>query len=191
VAPPRIEVVGQIYHANGKSIDGSKLFRDDADRSMFLRMLRKQVKLSNWCVLSYTLMPNHFHVILSLRELTLSSGFLRFNSLYARTFNRRHGRRGALWQRRFFDSMVETDEHLYEAIRYVALNAPRAQLCVDPEDWPWSSYGAAIGVAPPDPIVDEAALLEHFGTTPEQARKALRGMVEALDLRNPPRQTQA
>jgi len=107
----------------------------------------------------------------------------RLNGIYARAYNRRHGRRGALWQRRFFDSIVETDDHLYEAIRYVALNAPRANVCRLPEDWPWANYGAAIGLTPPDSVVDERELLGLVDPRPEPARRALQAMVEENDPR--------
>lgn len=183
MAPPRIETVDATYHVNGKAVDGGKLFRDDVDRMSFLLLLADQARRSDWCVLGYSLMTTHYHLILRLRDLTLSSGFHRFNSIYARSFNLRHDRRGALWQRRFFDSIVETDSHLYETIRYVALNAPRANACRAPEDWPWSNYGSSIGVAPGDPLVDEVELLRLFDPRPEVARRVLRGMVEELDPR--------
>jgi hypothetical protein len=130
------------------------------------------------------LLTTHYHLLLQLRKLTLSSGFQRFNSIYARAYNRRHGRRGALWQRRFFDSIVTTEGHLYEAVRYIALNAPRANACARPEDWPWCSYGAAIGHVRPDPLVDEDELLGLFGTKRNQAAQRLREYVEEADPRN-------
>ena len=143
MAPPRIETVDATYHVNGKAVDGAKLLsrrRRPAVRSC--RCSADEARRSDWCLLGYSLMTTHYHLILRLRDLTLSSGFQRLNSIYARTFNLRHERRGALWQRRFFDSIVETDSHLYETIRYVALNAQRANACQAPEDWPWSNYGS-------------------------------------------------
>jgi REP element-mobilizing transposase RayT len=183
MAPPRIQQVGAMYHVNGKAVDGAELFRDDADRQSFLFLLGEQAARSEWCVLGYSLLTTHYHLILKLQKLTLSSGFQRLNGVYARLYNRRHGRRGALWQRRFFDSIVETDDHLYETIRYVALNAPRANVCRFPEDWPWANYGAAIGVARPDEVVDESELLRLFDPRPEPARRALQAMVEENDPR--------
>lgn len=181
--PPRIEVVDFVYHVNSKAVEGTRLFRDDVDRLAFRTLLKKEAVRSDWCVLAYSLMTTHFHVVFRLRKLTLSSGFQHLKSIYARSYNRRHGRRGALWQCRFYDSIVEAEPHLYEAIRYVALNAPRANACGQPEDWPWASYGAAIGVVPPDPVVDEAELLDLFGTCPDDARKTLKAMVEERDPR--------
>jgi len=183
MAPVRVEIVGHTYHVNGQSVDGAKLFRDDVDRLAFLDLLAAQARRSDWCLLAYSLMTTHYHLVLRLREPTLSSGFQRFNSLYARDFNRRHRRRGALWQRRFFDTITESDAHLIEAIRYVAFNAPRAGLCALPEDWPWASYGASIGVRPPDPLVDDGELLKLFGTSPDEARRTLRAIVEEADPR--------
>jgi REP element-mobilizing transposase RayT len=179
----RVQAVGAVYHVNGKAVDGTKLFRDDVDRVSFLSLLQDQSERSDWCILGYSLMTTHYHLILKLRKLTLSSGFQRLNSIYARSYNRRHKRDGALWRTRFFDDIVEADKHLYEAIRYVALNASRANACRAPEEWPWSNYGSSIGLAPRDPIVDEKELLRLFGPRPGEARRTLRAMVEELDPR--------
>lgn len=183
MAPPRIEVVGGIYHVNSKSVDGVKLFADESDYALYLRLLCRQARKSEWCVYAYTLMPNHFHVLLRLEKPTLSSGFQRLKSRYARLYNRRHGRRGALWQCRFFDSFVETTGHFYETIRYIALNAARANLCSRPEDWPWSGYASSIGEAPPDPLVNEPELLRLFAPDPVEARRRLKDFVAEADPR--------
>jgi REP element-mobilizing transposase RayT len=175
--------VGAIYHVNGKAVHGMKLFADDSDRALFIRLLAKQARKSGWCVLAYSLMTTHFHLLFRLDQPGLSSGFQRLNSIYARLYNKRHGRRGALWQRRYFDSIIETNSHLYEAIRYIALNAPRAHVCDAADDWPWCGYGAAVGSAPPDPLVNDAELLRLFGTRDEEARSSLRWFVEEADPR--------
>jgi putative transposase len=183
VAPPRIEIPGAIYHVNGKAVEDTRLFADESDRFLFLRMLAREAKESDWCILAYSLMTTHYHVLFRLGKMTLSSGFRRFNSGYARSYNKRHGRRGALWQRRFFDVIVETEGHLYEVVRYIALNAPRANMCRAAHEWPWASYGAAIGFVGPDPLVDEKELLGLFGPRRDVAMRRLRAYVEEADPR--------
>lgn len=183
MAPPRIEIPGAIYHVNGKAVHGARLFVDESDRFLFLRMLARQARRSEWCLLAYSLMTTHYHLLLRLEKPTLSSGFQCLNSLYARAYNKRHGRRGALWQRRFFDVVVESEGHLYEVIRYIALNAPRANACVEAHEWPWASYGAAIGIVAPDPLVNEKELLRLFGPRRDVAMKRLRAYVEEADPR--------
>ena len=181
--PPRIELVGQAYHVNGNAVDGCKLFRDDDDRESFMRLLATELERSEWTCVAYALMSTHYHLLLRLNKNTLSSGFQHLHSAYARQYNKRWGRRGALWQRRFHDRLIESEPQLLETIRYIALNAKRANMCGAPEDHVWSSYGAAIGEFSPDPLVDESEILAPFGRRPKDARRLLRAFVDEGDRR--------
>jgi putative transposase len=182
-SPPRIEEIGAVYHVNTVAVAGLMAFPNYYHRDMFMRMFGFELEQSAWECLGYTVLGTHYHVAVRLTELTLSSGFQRLNSRYARWFNAEHGRRGALWQSRFFDAVVETEWHLLELQRYIAYNAPRANLAERPEDWPHCSYGALIGLYPPDPWVDEDEVLAAFGRNKKQARARLRAFVEERDPR--------
>ena len=72
----------------------------------------------------------------------------RLNGLYARRFNERHGHTGHVFEARFSSRVIESEEHLLEAIRYVVLNPVRVGECNDPGDWPWSSFRATAGLEP-------------------------------------------
>jgi REP-associated tyrosine transposase len=185
----RIEEPGATYHVNANALDGMSLFRDDVDRELFYNFLADQVAESEWSLLEYTLMTTHYHLLLKIEKCTLSSGFKRLQSRYARAYNRRHERRGVVWMQRFHDEMIESERHLFETVRYIALNAPRARMVEAAEDWPWCSYGSAIGSHPADPIVDEKALLALFARDPAVARRRLRAFVEERDPRKRWRQT--
>lgn len=185
----RLEAAGCIYHINANGLDGLTLFRDDVDRETFFDLLADEVGRSDWIVLEYSLMSTHYHLLLQLRKPTLSSGFQHLQSRYARAYNRRHKRRGVVWQTRFHDKLIESERHLLECIRYIAWNAPRANLCALPEEWPWCSYGAAVGAFGADPVVDEAELLGFFAKTRADARRLLRRYVEEDNPRERWRQT--
>jgi putative transposase len=180
---PRIEIPGGYYHVIVNAVDGEKFFRDDDDRQTFLRRFGRELARSKWDCLLYTLMTTHLHALLRIAERTLSSGMQHLNSGYVRAYNRKWGRRGALLQRRFTDVLIESDEQLLETARYIARNAPRANMCERPEDHPWCSYGAAIGDAPRDPLTDEALLLRLFGSCLDESRVLLREFVEQPDPR--------
>ena len=45
-----------------------------------------------------------------------------------------------------FGSVVMDEAHLMAALRYVSLNPVRAGLAARPEDWPWSSVRAHLGL---------------------------------------------
>jgi putative transposase len=181
--PPRIEEVGRYYHVGSNAVDGMKLFRCDEDRGAFLDLLGKEIRRSEWRCLAYCLMTTHFHLLIRLEKCTLASGMRRLNSSYARAFNRNYGRRGALFQRRYFDRLIETTSHLLETTRYIARNPTRVDLAPVPQDYPWSSYGATIEGERADPLIDEDEILCLFGTSPEEGRRRLRAFVDEPDLR--------
>jgi hypothetical protein len=68
------------------------------------------------------------------------------NGIYTQAFNRRHGFIGHLFQGRFKAVVVDRDAYLLEVCRYVELNPVRANIVERPEDWPWSSYRAYLGL---------------------------------------------
>ena len=83
-------------------------------------------------------MGTHYHVILSATRDRLSDGMRRLNGAYARRFNKRHGRRGHLFDERFASFSIEDDRHLEAAVDYVLQNPVRAGLCAKARDWPWA-----------------------------------------------------
>lgn len=75
-----------------------------------------------------------------LSEPSLCSGMKWLHSMYATRFNRRYGFVGHAFDSRFASRAVETEEHLFRALRYIALNPVMAGLCGDPGEWRWSSF---------------------------------------------------
>jgi hypothetical protein len=65
---------------------------------------------------------------------------------FTQWFNKVHQRRGTLWEDRFKSVLVESaGEPLRAMAAYIDLNPVRAGLVVDPKDYRWSGYGAAMG----------------------------------------------
>jgi len=180
---PRIEVEGATYHVTQHGVDQRRIFRDGADRARFLTLLQEEVERSAWTCLAYSLMSTHYHLLIRLEKLTLSSGFQRLNGRYAQAYNLRYGRRGHLFERRFRDVIVETDTHRYEVTRYIHLNALRANMCASPEEHVWSDYGSTVGLLPRDPIVDPLVSLELFGDRLDVARRSYVAFVAEADPR--------
>jgi len=92
-------------------------------------------------------MPTHVHLIL--KQLT-SDGISDFigkvlNS-YSKYFNTKHKRKGPLWEERFKNILVITDEQLLHLTRYLHLNPATALIVEKPEDWPYSSYCEYLGI---------------------------------------------
>ncbi len=82
-------------------------------------------------------MSNHYHLIVETPQPTLSRGMHLVNGAFARHVNERYGRRGHVFESRFWSVLVEGEEQLLQTCRYVALNPVRARLCRSPGEWRW------------------------------------------------------
>ena len=165
--------------------DGILIFRDDHDRRTFLQMLGEEVVRSRWILHEFSLMGNHYHLMIGTPECTLSKGMHRLLTRYVQRFNKRHGRRGHLFEGRFKSILVEEDTYGVVLSRYIALNPVRARLCERPEQWEWSSYAARIGLAPCPSWLSTEPLMTKFGATSAEQQRAYRAFVlEAAGLKD-------
>ena len=63
---------------------------------------------------------------------------------FTQWFNKRHARKGTLWEDRFKSVLVEDGHAAQMVAAYIDLNPVRAGMVADPKDYRWSSYGEAI-----------------------------------------------
>jgi hypothetical protein len=103
------------------------------------------------------------------------------NGLYGQWFNLEHGTRGHVFATRYFDVMIESEEHLFRAARYVALNPVAAGLCARPADWEWSSYRALVGEVRPPVFLTVDFLLSELSPNRDRAHSEMRRLVEELE----------
>jgi putative transposase len=143
---PRNLLPDGIYHVTARGVAGAPIFVSDRDRRLFLELLADVIERFRWVCHAFCLMDTHYHLVVETTLARLSAGAHRLNGLYAMRFNAAHDRRGHVFGDRFWSSLVESEEHLEQACRYVVANPVRAGMCDEPSAWPWSRsrYGAAI-----------------------------------------------
>ena len=78
----------------------------------------------------------------------LSQFMKSFMQRFTQWFNRKHNRSGGLWEDTFKSVLVEDGLASRAMAAYIDLNPVRAGLVTDPADYPWSSYGEAMGNGP-------------------------------------------
>ncbi len=65
---------------------------------------------------------------------------------FSQWYNRRHGRRGTLWEERYRALLVEGSDHaLLTIASYIDLNPVRAGICLDPKQYRFCGYSEAVG----------------------------------------------
>jgi REP-associated tyrosine transposase len=127
-----------MFHVTARGTGGVMVFVDDVDRAQFTRVLWQSAERFNLRVLAWCLLGTHFHLLVDGHQEQLSRAMHRLIGIYAQGFNRRHGRRGHLFEERFSCWVLESEAHLHASIRYVMQNPVAAGLCRDTRDWAWS-----------------------------------------------------
>lgn len=159
----RIEYPGALHHVMSRGNDDTFVFRDDHDRQVFLDLLAEETGRSRWVLHEYSLMGTHYHLAIGTPECTLSTGMHRLLGRYVQYFNRRHRRRGHLFQDRFKNILVEDESYGLVLSRYIALNAVEAHLVARPEEWKWCSYAARAGYTAAPSWLTIEPLFGQFG----------------------------
>ena len=93
-------------------------------------------------LLSYVIMPNHWHLVLwPEHEGALSSYVQWLTVTHVRRWHAHYQSSGTgpIYQGRFKSFPVEADDHFLTLCRYVERNALRANLVKKAEQWRWSS----------------------------------------------------
>ena len=169
---PRLDAPGILHHVMARGVDRHRLFRDDLDRNDFVQRLATLATAEAWTVYAWTLIPNHFHLLVRTERRPLARNMPALLSGYATTFNRRHRRTGHLFQNRYKSIVCEDEPYFLELVRYLHLNPLRAGLVPDLATlatYPYSGHAVLLG-RQPAPWQATAAVLGRFSTKPPQAQ---------------------
>ncbi len=177
--PLRLSYPGAVYHVMARGHGRVSAYRDDADREAFLEILGAVAGEHAWAVHGYCLMGNSYDLLVETPRGDLSAGMRSVSGRYAQAFNRRHRRRGPLFEGRFRATLVQKASHLLELCRYVVLNPVRAKLVERPEQWSWSNYRATAGLSTAPAWLAVDWTLAMFARTPTVARLRYRRFVRA------------
>jgi putative transposase len=89
---------------------------------------------------AYVVMPDHYHLLLTLASETSISGLVRsVHAAFSLRCRDRTRLEGRLWQRRFYDHVIRDDRDWQDCWRYIHANPVTAALVSDPLDYVWSS----------------------------------------------------
>lgn len=155
------------YHIFNRGVEKRKIFLDNQDYRLFtyylliyllpidmvlelypqlpLRLYSKNLS-QEVELLSYCLMPNHFHLLLKQKSVNgISKLMKQITNGYTLYFNKKYDRVGGLVQGRFKAIRIPTDELLLHISRYIHLNPLVGELVTNLNDYEWSSFKEYLG----------------------------------------------
>src|SRR6185437_4789821 len=118
----RVVAVDVPHHVPQRGNRREYILSSDAERMVYLDLLRQAVQLYPLSLIGYCLMSNHVHLIVIPHEAdALALAFKRAHGQYASYWNASHASSGHAWQGRFYSCPLDP-VHLWEALRYAELN---------------------------------------------------------------------
>jgi putative transposase len=174
----RLAVPGQAHHVMQRGHDGRLVFVDARDRQAFLAALKESADALQVAVHGYVLLDSELHLLVTPRSPEgLSRMMQMLGRRYGQVFNRRHGRRGTLWEGRFRTAPLEAHPWVGISLAWLEQAPVAAGLAVRPADYPWSSAAHHAGLRR-DPVLTDHAAYWQLGNTPFEREAAWRGILE-------------
>lgn len=138
----RSDEAGVVYHALNRGNARQKIFKKHEDYEAFIRVLHEGLQKYRVELFSFTLMPNHWHLVLRPAKAGEMGRLLRW--VTATHTLRHHGHYhergyGHVYQSRFKSFPVQDDAHFYVVCRYVERNPLAAKLVDRAEHWKYGS----------------------------------------------------
>ncbi len=158
---PRLFVPGATYHVYCRVARGEFVFDDPLEAEEFVSAVREVRDLHGWQIFAWTLMANHYHLVVKTGSIPLWRSMLRLQSDVARRFNKRHRFLGRLWQSRYRARIIDSQDYFRQAVSYVHLNPVEAKIVTDPADYPHCGHTEILGLEE-SLLIDVPAVLRGF-----------------------------
>jgi len=187
--PRRAADGGYVYHVLNRANARMTIFEKEPDYLAFEEILHEAVERTGMRMLSYCLMPNHWHLVVWPKkdgQLSTFTGWLTLTHTQRWHAHRHSAGSGHVYQGRFKSFPVQTDEHFLALCRYVERNALRAKLVRRAEQWRWSSlYRWTFGTAQEKtllaawPLPRRPGWIEHVNTPQHESEvEAIRRSIQ-------------
>ena len=115
-------------------------FKDDEDFKTAMNIVAVLSTMDGLSIISFILMSNHVHFILSCQKSEAIVFITRFKKLYSQHFSRKYGS-CALLRKNDVDirPLQIGDESFERGIAYVLMNSVAANICLHPSGYPWGT----------------------------------------------------
>jgi len=158
-AKHRLIFQGGIYHVTQRAPGEELLFRERGDYARLVQLLRKACHVFQISLFCFSLLPNHLHLLLQIKEPNLSRAMKFLFESYAKFFNKKYKRKGHVFCGPFRAMVCDSDSYLLAASTYIHLNAFRAGLCEVFDNYRWHTLNHYLLTVAEDRLVESNFIL--------------------------------
>jgi putative transposase len=143
---PRIHVAGGFYHVTLRGNHQQPIFHRDSDRVLLNTIVARAISKYDARLHAYCWMSNHLHFLMQVAVEPLAMPMRQIAAEFARDMQIRMATTGHFFERRYHATLIEATDYLFTVLRYIHNNPVAANLCARPDQYPWSSHHAYLGL---------------------------------------------
>ncbi len=150
---------GKFYHIYNRGNNREDIFVETKNYDYFLSLWQKHISpIAD--TYSYCLLKNHFHALVKVKELDMTTasyspptsnhrtpcqkGFSNFFNAYSKGFNKSYQRTGKLFEERFKRIEITNEHYFTQLIYYIHANPQQHGFIDDFRAYPYSSFNALL-----------------------------------------------
>jgi len=128
-----------VYHIIQRASGNELLFKNMNDRRQFILLMQKYFFEYKISLLAFSLLPNHIHLQVQIKEINLSKCLKAFFHSYARFFNSKYGRKGHVFYGVYRAVHCPNTFSQLIVSTYIHLNSFKAKISNSPFNYKWHS----------------------------------------------------
>ena len=160
--PLRIEYPGAYYHVMNRGRGRQRIYRSPRDYQRFINLLSETCAMWGVRVHAYSLMPNHYHMVMETPGGNVSRAMRHLDGVYTQRYNREYKTDGTLFRGRYKALLIEKDGYLLQVVRYIHLNPVEGKLVRDAREHRWTSHRYYVGKEGSPPGLEVGEVLGQF-----------------------------
>ena len=126
------------------------------------RYIRQGLPANSFTIISYCLMPNHYHILIQQNsDVSISKLISNVCTSYSKYFNKKYNNVGSIFQGRFRSILVDNDNYLLWLSAYIHQNPVVASIVRNLNDYKYSSHLDYLGVRN-NRLCDTSLILDMF-----------------------------
>ena len=166
-----------VYHITQRAPGREVLFLEENDYLRFLFLLKKVKEKYNLSIFCFSLLTNHLHILLKIKERNLDKAMKELFQSYAQYFNKKYQRKGHVFCGVYRASLCGNDSYLMVASLYIHLNAYKANISSTPFLYRWHSLDVYIKPIKSS-LINSKLVLSLVSCNLGDAKKIYRKLIE-------------
>lgn len=130
-----------VYNITCNTYSRQPIFKEKKAAAFLMNILGYYKIVLKFNLYCYCIMPDHLHIIIQPRsaKYNISEIMRHIKGSFARAYNNLIRKNGIIWQRRFFDTILQTEEEFLTRLNYILQNPVRAGIMNEAKEYPYSS----------------------------------------------------